>query len=281
MKKLKSIILLAVIGFLAGCSKEYVEPNTFSSVAWYTSIFRQPTYAVGLNKFISFADLSQMALSHKWIISEGNYFLSSNASTKDTILDPFILTNAGLESEDKTVHVYFKKSGMQTVRLIDTFRDSVAYVGLDTVYAVREGDHWLMDHTFMVDVYDTLVPQIRILHAGIEIPLAEDTIYVSSGDSLQFVDMTTVGRPDSRSWSVAGMTSVDSVATFTFNTPGTFTASFISSRTNPLIPAGQKSLKVPNPIKVMAPASPVRLPLQKESSGTLGVMTTRPAESKK
>tara|TARA_R110002124_G_scaffold94717_1_gene238838 strand:+ start:518 stop:2044 length:1527 start_codon:yes stop_codon:yes gene_type:complete len=256
MKKLKIVLLAAFGAFLLGCSREYVEPESYSAVGWYTSNFREATYKIGIDDFVSFSDISRNATTHKWKISEGNYFLEGTITRKDTILEPFIKKDAGLESIDKTVHVYFKKGGMQSVNLRNTFPDSVAFFGADTLYSVREGNVWVIDKTFMVDVYDTIVPQFVIRQDGVAKPLSKDTIFVEAGGKLEFVDLTKVGRPDTRKWTIGKVSSADSVATISFNTLGVFSASLNLSRTGLNIPPDFEFVKIPNPIKVIKSSKP-------------------------
>ncbi|PWJ55003.1 hypothetical protein CLV98_11522 [Dyadobacter jejuensis] len=254
MIHLKRIITVVLLACLGACSSRYVEPEPFSAVAWFTSNLRNQTFRVGLNTQSTFSDLSQNALTHTWKISDGNYFLKGKVSKSDTILDGFIDESLGLESTEETVHVLFKKAGIQTVQLVNTFKDSVAFLGMDTVYAVREGDHWVVQKTFMVDVFEDIVPAISISLQGINIPLSSDTIFVNVGDTLQMVDRTVVGRPDTRAWNISGgQTSADSVAKFVWKAPGLFTATFVSSRTIFNFPPGYAKLVIPNPIKVVAP----------------------------
>ncbi|GHB63728.1 hypothetical protein [Persicitalea jodogahamensis] len=256
LRKIKIAALFLCLALLAGCSRDYVEPNEFSDVSWYTSNFRESTFRVGIDDFMSFSDLSHNPLSHKWEIAEGNLFLKGPMTRSDTLLDKFVIPGAGLETSDKTIHVYFKKGGIQPVRLYNTYRDSVAYYGTDTVYSKKIGDVWVIDHTFMVDVYDTIQPQIQIRQDGKVIPLSKDTIYVEAGGKLEFVDLTKIGRPDTRSWTIAGVSSADSVAAITFKKLGTYSASFNSSRQQPNFPPENAHIKVPNPIKVIKSTKP-------------------------
>jgi hypothetical protein len=241
---------------LASCSRDYVEPTAFSDVGWYTSNFRNAEYKIGINDFVSFSDISRNATTHKWEIPEGNFFLEGVLTRKDSVLDNYIKKGAGLVSKDKTVHVYFKKSGVQKVRLYNTFPDSVAFFGLDTLYSVKQGNVWVIDKTFNVDVYDTIQPQIQIRQDGAVKALSKDTIYVEAGGTLEFVDLTKIGRPDTRSWTVAGVTSKDSVAKIVFKKLGTFNAVFASSRSGLNIPPEFAQIKVPNPIKVIKSTKP-------------------------
>lgn len=260
--KLKNIFLLtvALIAVFTACQDDdYEMPNDLSAVAWYTSNFRSAEFQVNVNDFISFSDLSQNALSHNWTIPEGSYFLQGPISQNDSILDGFIIPNAGQETTDETIHVLFTKGGLQPVRLYNTFKEKVTFYGNDTIDAKQEGDVWVIDTTFMVDVFDTIVPEILIRQAGVQVPLGPDTIYVEAGGTLEFVDITSIGRPNTRFWNVAGTTSTDSVATILFKKLGVFSARFTSSRTGENIPTDQEQILIPNPIKVIPSSKPWEL----------------------
>lgn len=257
--KIRNLIIMAValmLAFTACEDNEYEAPNDLSAVGWYTSNFRNEEFMIGINDFISFSDLSQGAVTHTWTIPEGAYFLEGPITRNDTVLENFIIPNAGNETTDKTIHVLFTKSGLQPVRLHNTFHQKVVFFGRDTLEAVQEGDLWVIDTTFMVDVLDTIVPQILIRQDGVEVPVGPDTIYVEAGTSLEFIDVTTIGRPNTWEWRVAGEASSDSAATILFKKLGVFEAVLNISRTGQNIPADYDRYVVPNPIKVIPSSKP-------------------------
>ena len=261
MKNISIIMALLVSGLFMACEEDDVEPNNLSDAGWYTSIFRtaDDEYKIGIDDFISFSDLSQNTVEHYWTIPSGSFFLEGPITRRDSILDEFIINAGDTVSEDMTVHILFKESGLQTVRLFNTFTDSVAYRGLDTIPAQRVNDMWVIENTFIVDVYDTIVAEVAIRQKGAQVPLGSDTIYVEAGDELEFIDISTIGRPDTRSWKVAGETSSDSVATILFKKLGVFTATFNASRTGQNIPGDWEQLEIPNPIKVIPSSKPFEL----------------------
>lgn len=259
MKNKILIVAILVSGLFIACQEDFVAPTSFSDAGWYTSEFRddQSNYQVGINKYISFSDLSQNAVSHKWMIPEGSYFLEGPITRKDSTYDQFIIKEGELETEDKTIHVLFKKSGVHNVTIRNIFKDSVTYRGLDTLHAVKQDDGmWLMEHNFVVDVFDTIQAKAVIKQAGVEVPQSEDTIYVEAGDELQFIDMTTVGRPNARTWRVAGESSSDSVANILFKKLGVFFVTLSSNREGENIPNDGDFLRIPNPIKVIPSSKP-------------------------
>ncbi len=245
-----------LIVLLSSCEKEYTEPNSFSDAAWYSSQFQAEHYSIGINDFISFSDVSINPVSHKWVIDEGCFYLSSDLTSSDDLeYESYIKSNDSISNE-KTVHVLFSNSGMKKVRLFNEFTDSVAFAKL-------LDDKFLLDTVFWVDVYDTIQAEVAVFKEGVEIPLSEDTIFVEAGGSLEFVDRTTIGRPTNRNWTVVHgateLTSSDSIASITFNRMGVYTAYFSSSRVGEYLPGDWDELTIPNPIKVVQSSKPFEL----------------------
>jgi hypothetical protein len=250
MKKVKYLIVAAFLVIAAACSKDYVAPNSFSDAGWYTSGFRAVNLGVGINDFMSFSDVSQGLVSHSWTIQEGDQFLKGPITSRDTILEPFIIPGNAVESTDKTVHVYFTTPGTHKLTLKNVYAKPVTFFGLDTIKAVQEGSQWVISKDFMVEVYEKLVPALEIRQNGILIPQSLDTIYVKTGGSLNFLDVTTIGKPDTRNLSIAGKNYNTVDTKVTFDKEGVFFAFFTVSRTLPEIPAASKSIRITNPIKV-------------------------------
>ena len=256
MKNKILIWALFLMTVFSACENEYVAPGPpLTDFNLYTSQFRNTLgYKIGVNDFISFADLSQGELSHTWTIPESCVFLEGSITRQDSVFDQFMIP--GLETTKKTIHVLFTKPGIQPVHLYDTFKDSVSYRTLIPFPAKRIGDKWVIDTTFMVDVYDTLAPQYKIIQDGVDLPGTKDTIYVEAGASLTFVDMTIQGRPDTRAWKVGTETAKDSVSTIVFKKLGAVTGTFAASRTSPDIPGGYKMVKISSVIKVIPSTKP-------------------------
>ncbi len=256
MKNKILIWALFLMTVFAACENEYVAPGPpLTDFNLYTSQFRNTLgYKIGVNDFISFADLSQGELSHTWTIPETCVFLEGSITRQDSIFDKFMIP--GKETTKKTIHVLFTKPGIQPVRLYDTFKDSVSYRTAIPYPAKKIGDKWVIDTTFMVDVYDTLAPLYKIVQNGVDVPNTKDTIYVEAGGSLTFVDMTVQGRPDTRAWKIGTESAKDSVATIVFKKLGAVTGTFAASRTNPDIPGGYKMVKISSVIKVIPSTKP-------------------------
>ncbi|EIJ40773.1 hypothetical protein JoomaDRAFT_3843 [Galbibacter orientalis DSM 19592] len=259
--KNKLYLLVFIIMLVIACSRdEYDEPNSFSDVSWYTSGFRDSILNVNINDYASFSDLSQGVVSHKWTIEDGNYYLKGPITNKDSIYDKFIIEPAVLETDDKTVHVLFKKGGIQKVNLYNVFDQYVEFKGADDfVFKSKEVDgRWVIDTTFLVDVYDTIVPKILIRQDGniISHESDSDVITVEAGSAVEFVDVSTVGRPNTRLWQIAGETNSDSLATIQFNKLGEFKGSLNLSRTGENVPADFEKYNIPATVKVIPSSLP-------------------------
>ncbi|APZ45506.1 hypothetical protein BW723_03985 [Polaribacter reichenbachii] len=252
---------LIVMGLLfVACTnnnEEYEAPNSFSDVAWYIND-TEGVLDARINDYITFSDLSQSSLSHKWEIGAGNYFLKHPIGRLDSITNEFIAGSGS--TEDKTISVWFKESGLQSVRLYNTFPDSVTFRGPDGLRygSKQEGNLWVIDTTFIVDVYDKIVPEIRIEQKGVVLNhVGQDTIYVEAGDSLDFFDETTIGRPDAWQWNVAGSVSLEQNPSIILKKLGTFTDNnVIIRRQANNIPSSSATLKITAPIKVIPSSQP-------------------------
>ena len=135
----------------------------------------------------------------------------------------------------------FKKAGLRTINLYNEFNDSVAFRGADDFVfpAKKMGNKWVIDTTFVVDVYDSIKPNILIRQNNVEVShtSSTDVITVEAGSTLEFVDITAQGRPNTRSWRIGGdVVSTDSLAVIQFNKLGNFKGNFRASRTGLDIP---------------------------------------------
>ena len=167
--------------------------------------------------YLSFADLSQGALSHSWTIQNenGSHFLTGSIRPSNKTYDQFIDQSLANVSEEKIVHVLFTKPGLQTVHLYNTFKDSVSFKGNVIFPSKRVGDVWVIDTTFVVDVYDSIQPALKAYrdldltdliakhdanetgHA-LKDSASWPVITIMAGESINCVDETTLGRPTGR-----------------------------------------------------------------------------------
>ncbi|GIZ09611.1 hypothetical protein [Flavobacterium sp. UMI-01] len=275
MKNLIKIFCLLTVGLFAGCSSDtYEAPDTISDVGWYTSAFNSTTMVVGRFKYMSFSDLSQGETSHKWTIEEGNFFLKGPIPLKETSYNKYITNPGTTETTDKTIHVLFANPGEQKVRLYNTFKDSVAYRYVVNTYSggvtipvkktfssKRVGNEWVIDTTFNVKVYDTIVPLMQIKQNGVVVSHENptDVITVEAGDKLEFTDLTTQGEPTARSWKIGTATGSSVVSTITFNKLGDFKGTFTVNRSGNNIPADSDTYQIPATFRVIQSTKPFEL----------------------
>ena len=168
------IVILFLLGTLfSSCEKDetYDEPNSFSDVGWYFSD-TEGKLAISIDDYITFSDLSQGVLSHEWTIEEGNYYLKHPIQRTDSVFDDKIIGSG--TTTDKTVSVLFKKSGLQNVRLNNSFKDSVTFRGVindgkDKVFipSKKVDGNWVIDTTFVIDVYAKIVSKVRVEQNGV------------------------------------------------------------------------------------------------------------------
>lgn len=279
MKKIiKLSIALFTVLFIA-CDDEYEPPFELSDVGFYTSKGTLGELQLNLDDYMSFSDLSQGAVSHSWTIEKSDVFLDGPIDRTDTILERFIIEPRSNVSFEKTVHVLFQTSGMKKVRLRNTFNEMVTFKGNRNgedyeMPAVKNGEVYVIDTTFMVKVYPKLVPVVKVSNQGEVVNHeANDTIYVEAGNSLEFTDLSTIGEPTGRNWNITRAlapgeevaenpvisSSGDSVANITFNRLGSFRANVNISRSGQNIPSDFASYTINAPIRVIPSSQPFEL----------------------
>lgn len=277
MKNIKIIASILCLTMLWTCSddeyQDYTAPDEHSDVVWLIGLDNnsQEPFSINAETNISFLDLSQGVVSHEWIIEEGNNFLKEGFDNNDS-LQNFIDEDAGLSITRPKAHVLFNNSGLNTVRLLNKFNEPVSYTSsIGTFNAVQEGNLWVIDTTFTFDVYAKLNPAFRVLQDGVEIlsvseadmPSIDDidswpTVDVEAGTSLSFEDLSTVGRPNGRSWrfpegtpnQVGGET-----ASVSFFQLGTFSGEMRSFRVAPL-PTSNITKVIPLKVNVIPSSQP-------------------------
>lgn len=279
MKNIKIISFFLGLLLLASCNeseyKDYTAPDELSDVSWVISLNRfaqNPTW-INQDTSISFFDLSQGTISHEWAIEQGNNFLKEGFNANTDTLVNFIDESKGISSSDLKAHILFQNSGINKVRLFNKFSSPVTYRASSGVKtSVKEGDLWVIDTTFVFDVYAHLEPAFKVLKNGTEVisiaatdlpDIADESTWpvveVEAATSLTFEDLTTIGRPNGRSWlapdgvpsQTGGVT-----AEIKFYKLGTFNAgTFRSVRFNEL--PGQTIEKlIPLKVKVIQSSQP-------------------------
>ena len=265
MKKIL-IPFILVLTFLVSCeNNEYVTPfGDFSSFKWYTSTDTQDAnYVIAVDNFIAFSDVSQNTLSHTWSIPSGTSLLNSKFTEKDSIYTSFISKNGALDTENKLINVLFREPGIKEIALQNVFKDSVTN-------AVLEAGKWKVDQVFTIEVFDNIKPAFKVLNGSVEVLTitANDIVNVANaaswqkvsieaGSELTFVDMSTVGKPDSRNWSFNGGdidASGAESAKVLYNSLGNFTAGSIVSKRD--APKGEISKLIPLNIEVIPSTKP-------------------------
>ncbi|UZO82288.1 hypothetical protein NBT05_07375 [Aquimarina sp. ERC-38] len=216
MKYIKNIIaVFLLIIVVIGCQEEstVARDNAFTALGFTTSFGAGVNKQTTVNQFESFMDLSSGATRHEWRIPEGAFFLRGPIPNQVKIFDPFIINPGTTVSTDRTVHVLFKDGSSSTkVTLYNEFADSLAFQArrwnpadstvVDTLTrTIRMGDKWVYEYELNLDVYDTIVPEMRIRDInGVNIDLqSTDVINLSQGDQLIFEDLRSPSnnaRPD-------------------------------------------------------------------------------------
>ena len=248
-KLILSALLLAMIFTLSCNNDEYDIPyDNYSSFGWYTSEdFESSDYVLAVNDTIIFVDLSQNALSHQWSIPSSSRFIASL-------------------STDYTANVQFLQSGIFEVKLNDTFKDSITG-------GVMVGQKWEVEKIFTVDVFADIKPAFKVLKGTEEVlnvtantnPVASEsnswpTITLEAGEELTYVDLSTVGRPDARTWELNGgspESSNNESPTIGYYGLGTFTAGSVTvKRTDAEKPEGETTKLIPLNIEVIPSSQP-------------------------
>ncbi|WP_298536351.1 hypothetical protein [uncultured Algibacter sp.] len=279
MKNKLIYMMFLAVSVLIGCQDDDYEPPTdLTDIGFYLSTGQSRDLNVALQNYISFSDLSFGTVEHTWTLeSTGLSFLKGPISRHDSILDDFIIEPRATISSEKTVHVYFQEAGMKEVRLYNTFNDSVTFRGNNGVEdyflgSERVGDKWVIDTTFTVKVFDSLVPIIEVRQNEMVLDHeSTDTIYVEAGDFLEFVDLSTQGEPTERNWVITRTpkegvpppvelevvaTSPDSLAQIVLKKLGVFNGQINLIRGGQFIPGGFKTYVMPAPIKVIPSSQP-------------------------
>ena len=221
---------LLTVAALWSCKKEYQVPGAFSDANVRTSFARDPMNTA-IGSVQTFADLSQGVLTRNWYVSAGNEITGTVDST----------------SSAKTIYIRFNKAGLQNVRLVNTFADSV------TVYR-KDGTNYrskTMDTTMVVTVFESIVVNYTVSKNGVVI--TDPVITIKAGETLVYTD-NSAGLPDTYNWNFGGGTPASAstkVATVKYDTPGTYSVTSRVSRTTPLIPPGSATVVKTDYIKVV------------------------------
>ncbi|MCL5245361.1 hypothetical protein M4I21_06045 [Cellulophaga sp. 20_2_10] len=153
--KIKFCLALVVLFFAFSCEEEddYEPPyNDFSSLTIWTSFEfddeEQEIQEIVVNKYVAFNDISRGLLSHEWQIEDGMRYMNGNFTAADTLnYARFVKSGVGKVTSDEAIYVLFDEVGEKNVRLINTYKDSVAE-------SVKVDDVWKVDKTITVTVLE-------------------------------------------------------------------------------------------------------------------------------
>jgi len=257
MKKYIYIITLLLIIIISSCVQNEDDLSLFSDVMYATSSGNtnsalHGTIMVKKDGYMTFMDLSQGCVSHQWSITnqDGLTFLSSGFSpTPGDSLDRKQHIMSDTTSFEKTVNLFFLREGLYTLKLKNTFNDSVAYLNNSAILNPNT-DLWEFTETFTIKVHGPLIPVVTLTKNNTEVFSASvDTIFLAAGDSITFNE-TSSGFPTYRTWTIPGGTPNTSSAshiTSKFNTVGTYTPRLLIGRTSSSWPTidGSASIKLP------------------------------------
>lgn len=274
----KQVILTLLLGLivLVGCSEDYAEyeaPGEINDTSWIIGFdqnkSKEDAYLINIDTYISFLDLSQGYIDHEWIIEEGNSFLKEGFTRNDSL--PLFIKNDETSTTDTKAHVLFRKKGLNSVRLYNTFSKPVTReTSLGTFTSKQVGNLHVVDTSFVFDVFGHIKPAFRILQDGnVILEVSEDEIpsldnedewpvvEVKAATSLTYEDLTTEGRPNSRRWDVADgspITSNGVISNIKFFRLGTFNAGTIrATRSNigRAYPTAEAEKIIPLKVKVV------------------------------
>ena len=264
------IISALILAFIVSCEKDdYEAPfGDFSSLSWITTQgFEESDHVSALNNYIGFRDVSQNALSHSWYFPSGTNLLNADFNAEqDTIYTDFIGSAGPLDSSEKLINVIFREPGVKEVELRNTFRDSVAE-------SVLTNGVWVVNKIFTVTVFDDVKPMFKVMKGTDEIlsvseadmPSEADaaswpTVVVEAGEQLTYIDLTTTGQPDTRTWNFnGGAIDMSGAATvnLSYNGLGNFLAGSMTSKRNDAAkPDGEATKLIPLKIEVVPSTQP-------------------------
>ncbi|WP_010134951.1 hypothetical protein [Ochrovirga pacifica] len=229
MKKIHILLSFIFLGLLVSCQEdEYEAPSSHSTLAWRTSLISDSDDPLLANtikgNYISYSDHSAGAIEHYWYINKGDRFLKAplpenkfNDDSRAAIARAARSENDTV-STDKAIAVAFYNTPVSSVRLYNVYKDSVSFESVNGGTISSEYDEesgkWIVDKTFQVNVFDTIIPGLRILDNGVEITKysegdeqtndsgEEQIITLDAGNVISFEDISNVfaSRPHYRKW---------------------------------------------------------------------------------
>lgn len=270
MKKINLLyILIMLVAFVSCNDDDYVAPNSFSDVSWYSPTFKGNNFdrypLLGQGDYFSIVDISQGDIEHEWeLLNDSIFFLGGKIERNDSTLAEKVAGggNIGDISNDKNIHLYFPKGGIQSVRLYNTFEEEVFFRAIDTtlasVYDEKLGLH-IFEHIFTVDVYHDVVADYRVYRENgdeIDFTVADTiTIDIANGEKLHFAqNVDSIYHITGVNWNFpkgVPSASYEDSLTVAFYAPGVVkNLALTASRSGQNIPPGNDRVVLPLVINV-------------------------------
>ena len=273
MENFKKVIFVFALVFIWGCDKDEDLPPAFQDATWGINLRPEDARVTQVGKALSFRDLSQGALSHEFIIEDGNKYLFPGYGANDS-LPLFINNDLGLRTTNTDAHVLFLNQGINKVTIRNTFKDSLSFNGNERIDAVQENGVWVIENTWEIDVFGPLKPAFEVRDkndnvlvsiSGEDLVSNEDSstwpvIQIEAGDALTYVDLTLEDRPNDRLWTFTRGNpgnSRDATAEVGYFSLGTFNAGRIQAiREGNDVPDERVAKIIPLVIEVIPSSQP-------------------------
>ncbi|MGY6648366.1 hypothetical protein [Wenyingzhuangia sp. IMCC45574] len=273
----KYLAMLLTIFIVSCTTAEYEEPGDISTVGFYNSKGQDTQLYVAEAGQMTFSDLSQGAIGHAWTIESGNFFLKGPFLRNDNykVFENNIINEGDTISNAASIIVYFKKTGLNKVRLYNEFKDSVTFPGYnkatETAYTLgshKVGNKWVIDTTFVVNVLDSIIPSVQVKNSSNVVVdhIALDTVTVEAGDPLFFENTTTIGGHNRTLWTAKRTSGGNSVAAsneenfgLLLKSLGFYNVTITLNRIDPNLPGDSEQYKVPLVIEVIPSTKPFEL----------------------
>lgn len=241
MKRFFFLLVIIMCAFSSCKEEEFTPLNDVAECTWHLSSEdnNAEPIVIGLNKYLCLMDLSQGALSHRWEVSDtGTKFLAGEMQWGQNDFTNMIDESIPHVNDLTMISVYFEKPGIHTIRLCNTFSKPVSYIYSKWNSQLQktekfqyvsklEGDVYVMDTTFVVDVYaPELEPGVKVYRdpecteeivtgivGGTEENPEYETVEIEYGDILYFKD-DSYDRPNSWKFNCqrAGIVGVEAAA---------------------------------------------------------------------
>ena len=217
---IKITCIAALVIFVNCDGSEYDTPPSFTDLSITMTSGAGSIRESEVNRFFSFSDLSAGVLYREWRIPQNTFFLEGPIPNNLDNHDAYIKEPIESTSDDRTVHVLFKKGDSNTrIGYYAQFADSTSFV-FNSYYDSEAGEtvedtiktewidgKWIAEYYFTLDVYDTVVAkaEVRKTDGSIIDHMNTESITLMYGDKLVFEDLSNFvennnARPDYTRW---------------------------------------------------------------------------------